>query len=63
MSIWHIGCCTPAGIEKYLSKVVQVLSNVHLKVLKYRYSCTWPLVSGMVTCGLYHPDGLGNQQL
>ena len=34
---------TPAEIKKYLSKV-QVLLNVYLKVLKYKYSCTWPHV-------------------
>ena len=29
--------------RKYLSKV-QVLSNLYLSVLKYKYSCTWPHV-------------------
>ena len=31
---------TPGEIKKYLCKV-QVLLNEHLKVLKYKYSCTW----------------------
>ena len=43
--VWYLGITistsTPAGIKKYLSKV-QVLSNVYLKVLKYKYPCTWP---------------------
>ena len=32
---------TQAGIKKYLNKI-QVLSNVHSQVLKYKYTCTWP---------------------
>ena len=38
MKIFH--CMEPAGIKKYLSKI-QVLSNVYLKLLKYKYTYTW----------------------
>ena len=42
-SVWYLGISTsaPAGIKKYLSEI-QILSNVYLKVLKYKYSYTWP---------------------
>ena len=35
-----IGACINNPSLQYLSKV-QVLSNVYLKVLKYKYTCTW----------------------
>ena len=38
-----ISTSTLGKLRKYLSKV-QVLSNLYLSVLKYKYSCTWPHV-------------------
>ena len=38
-----ISTSTLGNLRKYLSKV-QVLSNLYLSVLKYKYSCTWPHV-------------------
>ena len=38
-----ISTSTLGELRKYLSKV-QVLSNLYLSVLKYKYSCTWPHV-------------------
>ena len=38
-----ISTSTLGKSRKYLSKV-QVLSNLYLSVLKYKYSCTWPHV-------------------
>ena len=45
--IWYltnlsINPSTPAGIKKYLSKI-QVLSNVYLKLVNYKYRCTCPM--------------------
>ena len=44
-----ISTSTLGKLRKYLSKV-QVLSNLYLSVLKYKYSCTWPHVWCTVLC-------------
>ena len=44
-----ISTSTLGKLRKYLSKV-QVLSNLYLSVLKYKYSCTWPHVWYIPDC-------------